>query len=73
MSVENARSGRAMPVLFERAGRHPGQLVGRSPYLQAVHAQADSSFIGQVVEVEIDRLSTNSLSGTVTERRLQPA
>ena len=65
--------GRTMPVLFERAGRHPGQLAGRSPYLQAVHAQADSSLIGQVVEVEIDRLSTNSLSGTVKERRLQPA
>jgi tRNA-2-methylthio-N6-dimethylallyladenosine synthase len=65
--------GRTMPVLFERSGRHPGQLVGRSPYLQAVHAQADSSLIGQVVEVEIDRLSTNSLSGTVKERRLQPA
>ena len=65
--------GRTMPVLLERSGRHPGQLVGRSPYLQAVHAQADSALIGQVVEVEIDRLSTNSLSGTVTERRLQPA
>ena len=30
-------SGGALPVLLERAGRHPGQLVGRSPYLQAVH------------------------------------
>ena len=30
--------GRALPVLFEKPGRHPGQLVGRSPYLQSVHA-----------------------------------
>src|SRR5581483_4659433 len=29
--------GKVLPVLFERAGRHPGQLIGRSPYLQAVH------------------------------------
>ena len=32
--------GRTLPVLFEKPGRHPGQLVGRSPYLQAVHAEA---------------------------------
>jgi tRNA-2-methylthio-N6-dimethylallyladenosine synthase len=57
--------GRAMPVLFERAGRHPGQLVGRSPYLQAVHAEADSSLIGRVIEVAIEAVRANSLAGTV--------
>ena len=37
----NARwVGCALPVLFEKPGRRPGQLVGRSPYLQAVHAEA---------------------------------
>ena len=41
-SFNSSCVGRVMPVLFERAGRHPGQLVGRSPYLQAVHA--DSGF-----------------------------
>ena len=35
--------GRTLPVLFDRRGRKPGQLIGRSPYLQAVHAEADSS------------------------------
>ena len=57
--------GRVMPVLFERAGRYPGQLVGRSPYLQAVHAEADSSLIGRVVEVAIEAVRANSLAGTV--------
>ena len=33
-----AQVGRALPVLFEKPGRHPGQIAGRSPYLQAVHA-----------------------------------
>src|SRR5262249_32075345 len=33
--------GRVLPVLFERPGRHPGQLVGRSPYLQSVHAMIE--------------------------------
>ena len=32
--------GQVLPVLFEKPGRHPGQLVGRSPYLQSVHAAA---------------------------------
>ena len=45
--------GKVMPVLFERQGRQPGQLVGRSPYLQAVHATADSSLLGRIVEVAI--------------------
>ena len=60
-----AASGRVLPVLFERAGRHPGQLVGRSPYLQAVHAEADSALIGRVVEVAIEAAGANSLAGTV--------
>ncbi len=57
--------GRVMPVLFERAGRYPGQLVGRSPYLQAVHAKADSALVGRVVEVAIEAVRANSLAGTV--------
>ena len=38
--------GRTLPVLFEKPGRHPGQLVGRSPYLQAVHAEAGPEHAG---------------------------
>ncbi len=41
--------GRTMPVLFEKRGRHPGQLVGRSPYLQPVHAPAPARLLGAVV------------------------
>ncbi len=29
--------GQTFDVLFEKPGRHPGQIVGRSPYLQPVH------------------------------------
>src|SRR6202040_3971904 len=32
--------GRGFEVLFERAGRYPGQIVGRSPYLQTVQVQS---------------------------------
>jgi tRNA-2-methylthio-N6-dimethylallyladenosine synthase len=57
--------GRRLPVLFEKAGRHPGQLVGRSPYLQLVHAEADPGLIGRIVDVEIRASGANSLSGVI--------
>ena len=58
--------GRVMPVLLERHGRHPGQLVGRSPYMQAVHVSAEASLCGHVVAVEIVAAGANSLSGRLT-------
>src|SRR5215470_12743154 len=44
--------GRLMPVLFERAGRRSGQIIGRSPYLQAVHVQGGAEHVGQRLDVE---------------------
>lgn len=62
----NAASlGRELPVLFEKRGRHRGQLVGRSPYLQAVHAAAPERLIGTVVPVRLVRAEANSLAGDV--------
>jgi tRNA-2-methylthio-N6-dimethylallyladenosine synthase len=57
--------GKTMPVLFERAGRHPGQLVGRTPHQQAVHAAAAPALLGQVAPVAIERADSNSLSGSL--------
>ena len=57
--------GTVMPVLFEKSGRHQGQLVGRSPYMQAVHAQAPANCLGAVLPIRIAGIATNSLSGTV--------
>jgi tRNA-2-methylthio-N6-dimethylallyladenosine synthase len=55
--------GRTLPVLLEKPGRHPGQLVGRSPYLQSVHLDADGQGIGEIVPVTICGAGPNSLSG----------
>jgi tRNA-2-methylthio-N6-dimethylallyladenosine synthase len=57
--------GVRMPVLFEKPGRHAGQLVGRSPYMQPVHVMADGSMIGQTAMVTITDLSPNSLEGAL--------
>jgi tRNA-2-methylthio-N6-dimethylallyladenosine synthase len=60
-----AAVGREMPVLFEKRGRHRGQLIGRSPYLQAVHAAAPERLIGTLVPVRLVRVDTNSMAGEV--------
>jgi tRNA-2-methylthio-N6-dimethylallyladenosine synthase len=59
--------GRVLPVLFEKSGRHAGQLVGRSPYLQSVHAEAEVDRVGEVVPVLIRAAEPNSLAGFIAE------
>ncbi|MDP6708834.1 MAG: tRNA (N6-isopentenyl adenosine(37)-C2)-methylthiotransferase MiaB [Alphaproteobacteria bacterium] len=58
-----ARIGARMPVLLERPGRYPGQLVGRSPYMQAVHVEGDDAHLGEIATVEITAATGNSLAG----------
>ena len=65
-AFNSACVGSVVPVLLERPGRHPGQLVGRSPYMQAVHLNAPPSLCGHVVEVEIVAARGNSLTGQMT-------
>ncbi|KQY35119.1 (dimethylallyl)adenosine tRNA methylthiotransferase [Caulobacter sp. Root1455] len=57
--------GKVMPVLFEKKGRNPGQIVGRSPYLQAVHAVGPDSLLGQIVPVRIESSAKMSLGGVL--------
>ena len=66
-AFNSAQVGMIMPVLFDRRGRRPGQLIGRSPYLQSVHAQLDSSWLGKILEVEIASAGPNSLAGVIHE------
>jgi tRNA-2-methylthio-N6-dimethylallyladenosine synthase len=55
--------GRELDVLFEKPGRHEGQIVGRSPYLQPVPVIAPMSIIGSVARVRVNELRTYSLIG----------
>jgi tRNA-2-methylthio-N6-dimethylallyladenosine synthase len=57
--------GRVLPVLLEKTGRKPGQVVGRSPYLQPVHAIGDAALIGKILPVEITSAGPNSLGGVI--------
>jgi tRNA-2-methylthio-N6-dimethylallyladenosine synthase len=66
-SFNEACVGRVLPVLLERPGRHPGQLVGRSPYLQSVHLSAPPDRVGAIVPAVISAVLGNSLSGSLAQ------
>jgi tRNA-2-methylthio-N6-dimethylallyladenosine synthase len=57
--------GRELELLLEKPGRKPGQLVGRTPYLQSAHLQADGLRIGEIVRARIDAALPNSLSASL--------
>lgn len=67
-AAQDAMVGREVRVLFEKAGRLDGQLVGKSDYLHAVHVQAPESLRGEIARVRIVASGPNSLAGDlVTE------
>jgi tRNA-2-methylthio-N6-dimethylallyladenosine synthase len=62
----NARCrGLTFSVLLEKPGRLPGQLTGRSPYLQTVNVMAPADLIGEMVAVTITDIGTNTLFGVL--------
>ena len=58
-----AAIGTTVDVLFERAARNAGQIVGRTAYLQPAHVMASPDIIGQVLPVTIESLERYSLLG----------
>ena len=56
-----ATVGRTTRLLLERKGKHDGQLIGKSPWLQSVHVTAPGLAIGDMVDVRITSAGPNSL------------
>jgi tRNA-2-methylthio-N6-dimethylallyladenosine synthase len=61
-AFNKASVGRRCAILLERKGKLPGQLIGKSPWLQSVHLVSGGA-IGDMVEVEIAAAWPNSVSG----------
>jgi tRNA-2-methylthio-N6-dimethylallyladenosine synthase len=61
--------GLDLPVLFTGLGRHPGQIAGRSPFLQPVHLSGSANLIGTESMVRIVADHPNSLAGTLVQER----
>jgi tRNA-2-methylthio-N6-dimethylallyladenosine synthase len=64
-AFNEATIGKTIDVLVEKPGRNPGQMGGKSPYLQAVHFDGDQRLIGSIVPVTIIGRESNSLSGVL--------
>jgi tRNA-2-methylthio-N6-dimethylallyladenosine synthase len=61
-AVQEAMVGREVTVLYEKPGRMPGQMVGKSDHLHAVHVNDAGGRIGQLVRVRVLASSSNSLA-----------
>jgi tRNA-2-methylthio-N6-dimethylallyladenosine synthase len=61
--INTATIGRVVPVLFEKAGRNAGQIVGRTPHLQPVHVIGPTTLIGTIAGVAIEAKGPWSLGG----------
>ncbi|MBO9576564.1 MAG: tRNA (N6-isopentenyl adenosine(37)-C2)-methylthiotransferase MiaB [Sphingobium sp.] len=68
-AFNQATIGKRTTVLLDRAGKHPGQLVGKSPWLQSVIIENADAAIGDLIEVDIVSAGPNSLGGVVTARQ----
>ena len=62
-AFNRASIGRTMPVLIERRGKLPGQMLGKSPWLQSVHIVDPSLAVGDLVDVTLTEAGPNSLTG----------
>ena len=61
-AFNTATIGRTCDVLIERNGKLPGQMLGKSPWLQSVHLTTDAA-IGDLVQVDLIRADPNSVAG----------
>lgn len=57
--------GKSLPVLLDRTGKHEGQLLGKSPYMQSVHVHGAEDYVNQIVDITITDAFQNSLAGTI--------
>jgi len=64
-AFNSMKVGATVPVLFAEPGRKPGQMLGKSPWLQSVHVEGPMSLLGRIAEVELTEAHAVSLAGRV--------
>ena len=66
LDFNKAFIGKNMEVLIERRKKN-NQLVGKSPYMQAVHLLEDNYDIGDILNIKVFDADKNSLKGEVIQ------
>ena len=64
LSFNRATIGRDTRILIDRKGRQPGQMIGKSPWLQSVFVETDAN-IGDMLDVTVTQALPNSLGGVL--------
>jgi tRNA-2-methylthio-N6-dimethylallyladenosine synthase len=73
VAFNRSRLGMRIAVLFTGPGRHPGQVAGRSPWLQPVHAEGGADLAGRILPCEIIATHPNSLAARILDVRVGEA
>ena len=68
-----SKVGTTVPVLFAETGRKPGQIIGKTPWLQSVYAEGNPRLIGHIVEARLIEGHANSLAGEIVTRAYEAA
>jgi tRNA-2-methylthio-N6-dimethylallyladenosine synthase len=68
-----SKVGTTVPVLFAETGRKPGQIIGKTPWLQSVYADGNPRLIGHIVEARLIEGHANSLAGEIVTRTYEAA
>jgi tRNA-2-methylthio-N6-dimethylallyladenosine synthase len=67
LAFNRSTAGRETQVLIERPGKRPGQMIGRSPWLQSVHVETDAA-PGEMLDVTLLSAGPNSMTGAPREK-----
>lgn len=65
LAYNQSWAGKTTDVLFERTGKMPGQVIGKTPHMQSVVVNADNSLIGNLLPIKIKEGHGNSLAGEI--------
>ncbi|MGB1356738.1 MAG: TRAM domain-containing protein, partial [Candidatus Puniceispirillaceae bacterium] len=65
LAFNKTSEGKVMDVLIERLGGRPGQVAGRSPYMQAVNLEASEDLVGSIISCRVIEAKQNSVVGAV--------
>jgi tRNA-2-methylthio-N6-dimethylallyladenosine synthase len=67
LAFNRSKVGVETQILIERAGKYPGQMIGRTPWLQSVHVETDAK-AGDVLDVTLISAGPNSMTGAIREK-----
>ena len=70
-AFNQSKVGQVVPVLLAEPGRKPGQVVGKTPWLQSVHLDGSPRLIGRVADVRLTAGHANSLAGELAGPTLE--